>query len=161
MNQTDSFKLARCGGQSASRRAAKGFTLIELMMVMSVGGILSSVAYPSFMDQLHKIRRSDALVSMLQAQAAQERWRANHLDYGSAAEIGLAANSAAGHYRLQVTAESETGYEILATAQGSQAHDSTCRHLRLRVEGGNPIHSSGPTEAVANGVLANRQCWSL
>lgn len=138
----------------------RGFTLVELMIVVAVAGILSSVAYPSFMGQLQKIRRSDALVSMLQIQAAQERWRANNVEYGTLVEIGAAATSAVGHYTLSVAAPSATGYEVLATAQGAQAHDDLCRNLRIRVDGGNVVQTSGPDAATANAASANRQCWS-
>ena len=147
-------------GRISTRRKGRGFTLVELMLVMAAAGILSSVAYPSFMSQLQKIRRSDALVSLLQLQAAQERWRSNNLSYASLAEIAIGATSTAGHYALQVTAHFETGYEVLATAQGVQANDTLCRHLRLRVEGGNLVQSSGPDVATSNPVPMNRQCWS-
>jgi type IV pilus assembly protein PilE len=145
----------------ASRRLARGFTLIELMLVVSVAGVLSGVAYPSFMGQLQKVRRSDALVSMLQLQAAQERWRSNHVGYGALADIGVAATSAAGHYTLQMVSQSESGYEVLASAQGAQVHDGACRKLRLRVDGGNLIQTSGTDDATNNSPAANRQCWSL
>lgn len=150
--------LGACRG-AAARKFAQGFTLIELMLVVAVAGVLSGVAYPSFMGQLQKIRRADAMVSLLQVQAAQERWRANNLAYGTLAEVGVAATSAAGHYTLQVAAASASGYEIVAAAAGSQAHDTACRHLRLRVEGGNVVQASGADAATNNSAQQNRQCW--
>jgi type IV pilus assembly protein PilE len=154
---------------SASRRAcgplaarfAQGFTLIELMLVVAVAGVLSGVAYPSFMGQLQKIRRADAMVAILQVQAAQERFRANHLNYGTLAQIGVAATSAAGHYTLQVAAPSTDGYEIVASAIGAQSHDAACRHLRLRVAGGNLLQASGADATTANAAPQNRQCWMV
>ena len=62
-----------------------GFTLIELMIATSVSGVLSSIAYPSFSGALQKVRRTDALVAMMQVQQAQERWRANNSRYGTLA----------------------------------------------------------------------------
>ena len=41
--------------------------------------------------------------------------------YGSLAEIGMRASSTAGHYSLEVTANSATGYAVLASASGVQA----------------------------------------
>jgi type IV pilus assembly protein PilE len=40
--------------------AAKGFTLIELMIVVAVVGILAAIAYPSYQDSVRKSRRADA-----------------------------------------------------------------------------------------------------
>ena len=138
---------------------ARGFTLIELMMVVEVLGVLSGIAYPSFIGQVQKIRRADAMLSMLQVQAAQERWRANNLSYGTLAEIGVGAISAAGHYTLQIADPSARGYDVLAAALGSQAHDTNCRNLRLRVEGGNLTQASGTDAATNNASQQNRQCW--
>ncbi len=129
------------------------------MLVVAVAGVLSGVAYPSFMGQLQKIRRADALVSILQVQAAQERFRANNLEYGTLADIGAAATSSAGHYVLQVTEPSANGYEILASAIGAQAHDAACRNLRLRIEGGNLVQTSGADATMSNAPAQNRQCW--
>jgi type IV pilus assembly protein PilE len=156
---TSASRRACRPGQATARRFAQGFTLIELMLVVAVAGVLSGVAYPSFMGQLQKIRRADAMVSMLQVQAAQERWRANNLAYGTLAEIGVAATSAAGHYALQVSEPSANGYEIVAAATGSQAHDAHCRNLKLRIEGGNLVQASGADAATNNAPLQNRQCW--
>ena len=144
---------------ATSGRPARGFTLIELMMVVAVLGVLSGIAYPSFMGQVQKIRRADAMLSMLQVQVAQERWRANNLSYGTLAEIGVSASSAAGHYTLQIADQSAQGYEVLASALGSQAHDTNCRKLRLRVEGGNLIQASGTDATTNNAQQQNRQCW--
>ena len=156
---TSASRRACRPGRATARRFAQGFTLIELMLVVAVAGVLSGVAYPSFMGQLQKIRRADAMVSMLQVQAAQERWRANNLAYGTLAEIGVAATSAAGHYTLQVSEPSANGYEIVAAATGSQAHDAHCRNLKLRIEGGNLVQASGADAATSNAPLQNRQCW--
>lgn len=144
-----------------TRGASRGFTLIELMLVLAVAGILSGIAYPSFMGQLQKIRRADALVAFLQVQAAQERWRSNNPGYATSAQLGVGAMSSAGHYALQINEASELGYEVLATAQGAQAHDTACRFLRLRSDAGNLVQTSGPDIGATNSTSANRQCWSM
>jgi type IV pilus assembly protein PilE len=139
----------------------RGFTTLELLIVVAIVGILCSVAYPSFRDQITKARRTDALVALTGVQLAEERWRANRSSYGSLADIGVGGVSSAGHYVLQVVASSATGYQILATAQGMQAQDAACRHLRLSMDGANVAYASGADPAVANAAAANRRCWSL
>lgn len=50
----------------------KGFSLIELMIVVAIIGVLSAVGYPSFMSHLSKASKSEAqqvLISISQRQA--------------------------------------------------------------------------------------------
>lgn len=141
--------------------AQRGFTLIELMVTVSIAGILSSVALPSFEGQLQRVRRTDALIAAVQVQAAQERFRSNSAAYGGLAEIGLPAVSTSKHYTLQITASDAAGFELLATATGAQARDAACRYMQLRSIGMNVVHASGPDANLANPTAANRQCWSV
>lgn len=143
-------------------RHSAGFTLIEMLLAVSVASLLSSIAYPSFQGTLHKARRADAYVALMSAQAAQERWRANRRDYAaSLAEIGVPARSSAGHYMLQVLDADADRYEIVAVATGGQARDTACRHLKLTMNGATVSHASGPDALVANPTADNRRCWSF
>ena len=146
---------------SIRTQAQRGFTLIELMITVSIAGILSSVALPSFESQLQKARRSDVLLAAMQVQAAQERFRSNAASYGSLVEIGVPATTTAHHYTLQITAYTADGYELLAAATGAQARDANCRHMRLTATGMNLSYGSGPDTALANPADANRKCWNL
>lgn len=145
----------------AGRSALGGLTLIELLTVVALVGLLVRIALPGFEAQLQRARRSDALVTMLQLQGAQERWRSNGMRYGSLADIGAPSVSAAGHYTLRVLSADEDGYEVLATASGAQARDAGCRHMALRMVGANPVYASGPDATVANPPSTNAKCWSL
>lgn len=138
----------------------RGFTLVETMIAVSITGILSSIVYPSFAGHLQRARRTDALVSLMQAQLAEERYRADHASYGDLADIGVRGASLSGHYALQVTSSSSSGYELVATAVGAQARDAACRTLRLSGAGANLAYSSGPDAATSNPEDVNRRCWS-
>lgn len=143
-------------------RRTAGFTLIEMLIAVSVASVLSSIAFPSFQGTLHKARRTDAYVALMQAQAAQERWRANRRDYASdLAAMGAPVRSSAGHYTLEVTSADADSYAIVAIASGSQARDAACRHLRVTMNGATTIHTSGPDALVANPAAANRRCWAM
>ena len=146
---------------AAVPRAGAGYTLIELMVGVAVAALLAGVALPSFEGSLRRAQRSDALVAMMQIQAAQERFRGNGLRYGSLAEIGAASLSAAGHYALQTPSYDADGYAVLATATGAQTRDAACRVLKLSVTGTNPSYASGPDAAAANPDAVNRSCWML
>lgn len=144
-----------------SRRAARGFTLVELLAAVSIAGVLSSIAWPSFEGSLQRARRADATLAMAQLQIVQERWYANRGRYGNLAELRLAERSSAGHYRLEVVAADEQAYVAHALASGAQARDAACRSLRLSVSGGVTTRESGADERFGNDAAANRRCWNL
>ena len=51
----------------------RGFTLIEVMIVVAIVGILSAIAYPSYAEYIRKGHRADARAGLLQAQQWLER----------------------------------------------------------------------------------------
>ncbi len=145
----------------ASRRRSAGFTLVETVIATSIAGVLASVAYPSVAAALQKVRRSEALVAMMQLQQAEERWRSGSARYATLAELGLPTVAPGGHYQLTVSDATGSGYVAVAQAIGAQSGDRQCRYMRLVLDAGNPSYRSGETEAADNGTAANRQCWNL
>lgn len=146
---------------STVRRRARGFTLIEILTVLGIASVVSSLAWPSFQSSLQRARRADALVAMTQLQLAQERRYANRRSYGTLPELHLPQRSSGGHYRLEVLVADDTGYTTIARATGTQAGDAECRHLVLTIAGGITTRASGPDDQVANDAAANRRCWGL
>ena len=54
-------------------RANRGFTLIELMIVVAIVAILASIAYPSYRESAARGRRADAKAALLEAAQWTER----------------------------------------------------------------------------------------
>lgn len=61
----------------------RGFTLIEMMIVVVIVAILAAIAYPAYTNAITKARRSDGVDALLNIQALQEKYRANNPSYGT------------------------------------------------------------------------------
>jgi len=109
----------------------RGFTLIELMIVVAVIGILATIAFPSYQDYVRKTRRIDVQSVMLDMQLLEEKYRVNHIGYGSLTELNYSPPT--DFYTFALTDITPTTYTITARAKSgtSQATDSGCTSMTL------------------------------
>lgn len=118
----------------------KGFTLVELSIVLFISAILATIMFSTYSGHVRKSRRVDAKQTLQTIQLEQERYRTNHSTYGSLANIGAATKSSNGYYNLSVSGTSATAYTITATATGSQTSDkengTSCTPLILTMSNG-------------------------
>jgi type IV pilus assembly protein PilE len=74
---------------------ARGFTLIEVMIVVAVIGILSAIAYPSYTDYVRRSRISEATGDLSATRVRLEQFYQDNRNYNSsAAACGVAMPNA-------------------------------------------------------------------
>lgn len=117
----------------------RGFTLIELMVVVAIVAIIAAIAIPSYNEQVRKSRRADAVSEIGRLQLDQERRRAEGPTYLAVASTNLPS----GHYSIAVATPASgtcagavatttaNSYAITATAIGAQASDTKCATIVL------------------------------
>lgn len=113
----------------------KGYTLIELMIVVVIVGLLMAYAIPNYQRYVIKSKRTQAQSALLEIAAAEEKHNANYNTYTTVlAGTGTDGNSLglgnadflqqASFYNYAIT--SANGYTITATAKAntSQVDDN-------------------------------------
>lgn len=134
------------GQQTGPLGLVRGFTLIELMIVVAVVAILAAVAYPSYLEQIRKSRRAQAKADMVEYMQQAERFHTVQNTYvGYQVPTGSPREGGTTHYGLVGTTQTATDLVITATPQGGQASDS-CGTLTLASTG---------AKTSAN----NAECW--
>jgi type IV pilus assembly protein PilE len=155
----------------ANARFSRGFTLIELMVVVVIACILLAVAVPSYTSFVRQSRRTDARTAILDLAAREERYfSTNASNYTTvAANLGYAGFGAAnpvgnGYYYLTVcspacapSAVAAPSFTVIAlpVAGLSQAKDTACTAFA--------VDSTGAQFAAAGAgytAAAQAYCWA-
>jgi len=136
---------------------ARGFTLIELMIVVAVLGIIVAIGYPSYQEQVRKSRRAEGMGELLEMADRMERRYSDVGTYaGITADVLYGTDTADdklpttnGHYKLSIDAGADNVlFTVRAEPQGSQAKDK-CHTFVLNSNG---------TRSVTGGSLTAEQC---
>lgn len=129
----------------------RGFSLIELMIVVAIVAILGTIAYPSYQRYLLVSHRVEAKNMLLDAANRQESYFMDFNRYASsAAALNVSENSGSGLYHLVISAAGNT-FTLFATASGAQGSDSDCVIFS--------IDQNGTRSATRLGDTTNNACW--
>ena len=138
-----------------------GFTLLELMITLTIIGIITSIAYTSFQSYVLKARRIDATETLMKLAVAQERFYNQHMYYSNdiSSTAGLNHQSlltSEGFYQLSVviktySKDGKDSFILTAKAINNQANDKDCINFSL--------NNLTVRKAMNNQGVENNGCW--
>lgn len=130
----------------------KGFTLIEILIVVAILGIIAAIAIPSYTSFMNKTRRTDAMTILTELAGEQQRYLSENNRYANdLTDLGYPNDpftTVEGFYTVSVENPSATSYVLTATPVpgGPQAGDTEC--------GAFTLNSGG-----VKGSNSGTECW--
>lgn len=154
MFQSPRFTLGRAVMSACKPNLSrpKGFTLIELMIVVAIVAIIAAVAYPAYTDSVLRSHRAEARTAVMDAAARQEkRFSATYAYTADMTELGYTADpwvTDNGRYSVAAALDADGRFTITATALGVQV-DDRCDGFSV-----NFLGQRGVSEGTVD------ECWS-
>ncbi len=147
----------------------RGFTLIEIMITVAIVAILAAIAYPSYIDQVRKTRRSDAQAALMKTAQVLERCYTEYNAYNDtdcpavddSDNTKLASGYTStenGYYTLSATALSANAFTLAATPSGDQANDQ-CGNLTYDHIGRKGVSADVDGDGTAGDSDDVKACW--
>ncbi len=88
----------------------RGFTLIELMIVISIMGVLTAVAVPNYVRYVNKSKQNEAKVNLESLYAAEKSFYFNHLFYSPRFDAVGFKPAGSLNYHTGFAADSNSGF---------------------------------------------------
>jgi type IV pilus assembly protein PilE len=129
----------------------RGFTLLEVMIVVLLVAVLAGLAVPAWRQHLVRVHRSEAITGLAEIAAAEERFYisqgryADELAAAPPAGLGLTPGANARRYSFSV-AVAEDGQSFVASATptraGGQDSDVECLAFSIDHRGRRAVNGS-------------------
>lgn len=122
----------------------RGYSLVELMVVVAIIGIISAIAYPSYQSYMEDTYRGQAIVDLKVCSMALERFYSNDFTYVGAVIDGTASSicpnrspSRGGSAQFDLTLEAVTASSF--TLQAKPVDGGACGGACIQLDADNTI----------------------
>ena len=115
----------------------RGFSLIELMIVVAIIGVIAAIAFPSYVRYVERTQVNDGRAGLLAAAQMMERCYVQEMRYDSDACGGVGGNSPEGFYSIVATDRNARTFTLTATGDKGRVglEDHPCYEITLNQAG--------------------------
>jgi type IV pilus assembly protein PilE len=115
-----------------SNRGIKGFTLIELMIVVVIIGIIAAIAFPSYLRYVERTQFNDGRSGLVIAAQALERCYITGMSYAGCAFPGQSPER---FYTIALSAPAGQTFTLQATGRAGRVAAGDCSSITLNHAG--------------------------
>lgn len=108
-----------------------GFTLVELMVVLGIIAIISTVAYPAYQDNIRKANRADGMAMAMEVAQRLERCYTAYGAYNNANCPTGPIESSEKHYEINIVADASSFTVTADPVSARQLKDTQCASLSI------------------------------
>lgn len=137
-----------------SIKASAGYSLMELLVTVSIITIVTSIALPSYQSHVMRSHRGDAMAALMRIAGQQEKFYLQNNTYSSSLVDLDTENTENGYYTLQIVNADATTFTARASAKsgGPQENDEDCQTFEIDATGNR-------TSANGGGADTTTACW--
>ena len=133
-------------------KQSRGFTLVELLVVVAVIGILAAIAVPQYSDHVMRSKIAEATATLSEHRVRMEQYFQDNRTYVGACAAGTVAPTPTGRYFTYACSNlAATTYTVTATGVASQGMDGFVYTINQA--------NARATTGVPTGWTTNTNCW--
>ena len=133
-------------------KQVRGFTLVELLVVVAVIGILAAIAVPQYSDYVMRSKIAEATATLSEHRVRMEQYFQDNRTYLNACTAGTVAPTPTGRYFTYACSNlSATTYTVTATGVASQGMNGFVYTINQA--------NARATTGVPTGWATNATCW--
>jgi len=142
-------------GSTVTRHRARGFTLLEVMIVCVIVAVLAAIALPNYSDYVKRGKIIEATTGLSDMRTRLEQYFLDNRKYDNAGACGVDPAVAEANIKAFTITCAIVGTGYLVTARGNPAQGMDTGFV-YTIDQSSAKHSDGPT-----GWAPGATCWAI